>query len=104
MICRVQPRRQDADMPLSYACAEIWNNSHYYVCGWRGRIAMVFLWSVLLGIAGLLAAGAAYTWRVVEYRSSLRARLQCEQERAAGTHLCISTIESLATALEAQDP
>jgi diguanylate cyclase (GGDEF)-like protein len=63
---------------------------------------MVLWWSALLAI-GLAAAGI-WLWRTSEHRAGIRARAQCEQVRASGIHLCFSTIESLATAIEAQDP
>jgi len=60
----------------------------------------------LLGMAGAAAVGSAglWLWRIAERRSEARWKAQCEQEHTAGIHLCVSTIESLTAALEAQDP
>jgi diguanylate cyclase (GGDEF)-like protein len=54
-----------------------------------------------MAVVGLAAAGA---WRFATRRERARWASTLEQERAAGAHLCISTIESLSAALEAGDP
>ncbi len=64
-------------------------------------------WGPLLwGAAGATVAGIAGAWscRATARRTEARWREICAQERAAGAHLCNSTIESLAAALEAGDP
>ncbi len=60
----------------------------------------------LYGVAGVTGAIIAclLMWRRAECRTEARWRALCDHERAVGRHLCISTIESLAAALEAGDP
>lgn len=57
-----------------------------------------------VGVMAGAAVGAIFAWRASERRMLARLRSECDRERDAGTHLCISTIESLAVALEAGDP
>ncbi len=64
------------------------------------------LGTVLPAISGAVGTGLGclWIWRLAVRRSDARWRTACERERAAGAHLCNSTIESLAAALEAGDP
>ncbi|HLJ56909.1 MAG TPA: diguanylate cyclase [Chthonomonadaceae bacterium] len=66
----------------------------------------VVLGGLLAGLGGMAAAGAAGAgiWKAAERRAERRWRAALDRERAAGAHLCGSTIESLAAALEAGDP
>src|SRR5438045_2688821 len=61
----------------------------------------------VLVIPGCIVLAGVATWglwRAVSLRSECKWRARFEQERAAGTHLCLSTVESLAAALDAADP
>lgn len=64
------------------------------------------LGTLVLGLGGsiLLAMAGRCLWSLAERRTEAHWRAACERERAAGAHLCNSTIESLAAALEASDP
>src|SRR5690348_13709211 len=53
-----------------------------------------------MALAGVATWGL---WRAVSLRSEAKWRSRVEQERAAGAHLCLSTVESLAAALDAAD-
>src|SRR5689334_23263984 len=61
---------------------------------------------LLAGMGGLasIALTGAVSWHLASRRAGVRWTSALDQERAAGSHLCISTIESLAAALEAGDP
>jgi len=61
---------------------------------------------LVIGFGGLASIGlvGAGAWRLAARRADVRWKLLLDQEREAGSHLCISTIESLAAALEAGDP
>jgi diguanylate cyclase (GGDEF)-like protein len=77
------------------------------MCGQRGRGFMLFpIGPMLFGAGGLsgVVAGGALLWYAVKRRCAAECRARCEAERSSAAHLCISTIESLATALEAGDP
>src|SRR4051812_16337251 len=56
------------------------------------------------GGAGLVGVAGTWLWRAADRRAQVRWQAECERERAAGAHLCNSTIESLAAAMEAGDP